>query len=201
MWNRILEYIRRLRNSRPIRWLLGEKTDRPTETVTQPEDVSSQSPAEPKTKTELFTTYPEIDWGNDPPQYRKRSVLSYREREFYRFLHSLFGKEYHILAMVRMGDVLWLANETSNRKFFNNQILCKHLDYVLCDRLKFEPILAIELDDNRHHWYNRWRVDEFKNKACEIADLPLLRVKVQEKYDRTEIGQKIRRKIEMATET
>ena len=106
--------------------------------------------------------YRKIDWEANPPQYRKRKgVLSFREREFYRLLQGLIGKRYRILSMVRMADVLWLSNETEDRKFHNNNILCKHFDYVICDKLKFEPVLVIELDDGIHHWEHRWQVDDF----------------------------------------
>ena len=137
--------------------------------------------------------YQEIDWENNPPQYRKRKgVLGFREREFYRLLRGLMGRDNHILSMVRMADVLWLSNETEDRKFHNNNILCKHFDYVICDKLKFEPILVIELDDPKHQWEHRWQIDNFKDRACKVAGLPILRIKVQEKYNRTDIGKQIR---------
>ena len=190
-----------------IKWLFGQKSDASSDAppissidTDKPPDFSAESSNETETDT-VAVAYQEIDWVNNPPQYRKRKgLLSYQEREFYRVIRSQVEKEYHILAMVRMADVLWLANETDNRKFFNNQILCKHFDYVLCDKLKFEPVLVIELDDNKHHWHNRWRNDEFKNKACEMAGLPLLRIKIQQEYDRAEIGKKIHRMINQGKE-
>ena len=175
-----------------LRWLVVAKSDSISDNGSKSAEIDDRSdsnlPALP-----ITDKYQKIDWDNNPPQYRKRkSVLSFREREFYRLLRGLMGGENHILSMVRMADVLWLSNETEDRKFHNNNILCKHFDYVICNKLKFEPILVIELDDPNHQWEHRWQIDDFKDRACREAGLRILRIKVQEKYDRAEIDKQIR---------
>jgi very-short-patch-repair endonuclease len=97
--------------------------------------------------------------------------------------------------MVRMADVMYLSNETEDRKFHNNNILCKHFDYVICDKKKFEPLLVIELDDPKHQYVFRKQLDEFKEKACKEAGLPLLRLQIQDKYDRAKLGEQIHQMI------
>ena len=187
MWEKILEF---------FRWLFEIKSEIHSEIKNTfvPRDNHSDSERPQKPAALAITDkYRTIDWEINPPRYRKRKgVLSFREREFYRLLQGLMGKQYHILSMVRMADVLWLSNETENRKFHNNNILCKHFDYVICDKLKFEPVLVIELDDGIHQWEHRWQVDNFKDKACRMAGLPLLRIKVQKEYDKAEMGKQIR---------
>jgi very-short-patch-repair endonuclease len=150
----------------------------------------------------IINKYEKIDWKDDPPAYEKRpGVLSYRERQFYWVLVKLIGREHHILSMVRMGDVISLSrNETKDRKFYNNNIFCKHFDYVICGKKKFEPLLVIELDDPKHQWEHRWQADNFKDKACEVAGLPLLRIKVREQYDVAEINKQIRQKLQVIYE-
>ena len=187
MWEKILEFFRRLFGIKSVS--PSEIEDGFFEKDRHAGSISSTSlPALP-----IMGKYQEIDWENNPPQYRKRKeVLSFPEREFYRLLRGLMGRDNHVLSMVRMADVLWLSNETEDRKFHNNNILCKHFDYVICDKLKFEPILVIELDDPKHQWEHRWQIDNFKDRACKVAGLPILRIKVQEKYNRTDIGQQIR---------
>jgi len=138
MWEKILEFFRRLFGIEPVSPSEIEdgffKKDRYAGSKS-----STSLPALP-----IMGKYQEIDWENNPPQYRKRKeVLSFREREFYRLLRGLMGRDNHVLSMVRMADVLWLSNETEDRKFHNNNILCKHFDYVICDKLKFEPILVM----------------------------------------------------------
>ncbi|MGH7596983.1 MAG: DUF2726 domain-containing protein [bacterium] len=96
---------------------------------------------------------------------------------------------------VRMGDILWLENKTSNEKLYMTQIWGKHIDFLLCDKRMLEPLFVIELDDSGHHQFDRRDVDEFKNKAIAIAGLPLLRVKVQNTYQEREIREQIKGKI------
>ncbi len=140
---------------------------------------------------------PELEFeSSEQPQYRKKDHLfTYQERKFYERLMAEVGNEYQVFAKVRMADVLWLANEPANRKFHNNQIQCKHLDFVLCDKKHLKPVLALELDDSSHNKFNRRESDEFKQQACETAGLPLVRVKVQQSYSSDEIGELIRSKI------
>ena len=177
------------------RFFLGIESDSPVDDKSKPVEADSRPDSDGSEKPPALPVtdkYQKIDWDNNPPQYRKRKgVLSYRERVFFRALRGVMGRENHILSMVRMADVLWLANETEDRKFHNNNILCKHFDYVVCRKLDFEPILIVELNDPSHQWEHRWQVDEFKKKACKEAGLPMLSIRVQEEYDRAEIRQKI----------
>lgn len=190
MW----EILRRI-GRRLVRLFLGIESDRAVDDKSKSVKIDDRPDSESSEKPSalpITNKYQKIDWDNNPPQYRKRrGVLSYRERVFYRLLRGMMSNEYHILSMVRMADVLWLANETEDRKFFYNNILCKHFDFVVCHKLKFEPTLIIELNDPSHQWEHRWQVDEFKKKACDEAGLPMLCFKVQDEYDKAEIRKKI----------
>ena len=183
MWKKLLEFFKRL-------FSINSVNPSAIEEYNQSDSKSPEKlPALP-----ITDKYEKIDWENKPPQYRKRNgVLTFREREFYRVLRSLMGRENHILSMVRMADVLWLSNETEDRRFHNNNILCKHFDYVICDKLKFEPILVVELDDPKHQWEHRWQIDKFKDKACEVAGLPIVRIEVQDEYDKADIEREIQK--------
>ena len=182
MWDKIVGIFVKI-----FRWLFGGRSDAGERVSDRHKDTGAEKePALPVTNR-----YRKIDWERNSPQYRKRkSVLSYQEREFYRLLRRLQGRDNHILSMVRMADVVWLPKETEDRKFHNN-ILCKHFDYVICDKYRFGPVLVIELDDPSHKWEHRWQIDEFKDKVCGMAGLPILRAEVQSKYDQAETGRKI----------
>jgi hypothetical protein len=94
----------------------------------------------------------------------------------------VFARDYAIFMKVRLGDLVWLANEPENRKLYSNQIQCKHIDFVLCEKHSFEPVLAIELDDSSHSFPGRAERDQVKNEVCANAGLPLYRVPVQRDY-------------------
>jgi len=135
----------------------------------------------------------------EPPQYRKReSLFTYRERAFYRVLMEEVGSEYQVFAKVRLGDFVYLANEPADKKYRLNQIQCKHVDFLLCDKVKQQPLLAIELDDSSHTKYDHRESDEFKSRLLTEVGLKLLRVKVQQTYPKGEIKNQVHSKIREA---
>lgn len=130
-----------------------------------------------------------------PPQYRKqKSVLTFRERIFFKVLLQAAENQYQVFVKVRLADVVWLANEPKDRKDHIYQILCKHLDFVVC-RNGQEPELAIELDDSSHKKYDHQLSDQTKEKILQMAGLPLVRIKVQEKYDVQELREMMQKTI------
>lgn len=132
---------------------------------------------------------------DEPPNYRKnKSLLTFQERKFlYTVLIKEVGTQYRIYVKVRFGDLIWIVNESKDKRNYSNQLQCKHIDFVLCHASSLEPVLAIELDDSSHSQYDRRESDELKNRVCDEADLPLLRVKVQSEYPISEIGAEIRK--------
>jgi very-short-patch-repair endonuclease len=93
-----------------------------------------------------------------------------------------------------MADVMRLSNETEDYKYHNNNILCKHFDFVICEKRKFEPLLVIELDDPKHQFLHRKQVDIFKEKACKEAGLKFLRFEVKDQYG-SGVAEQIRQKL------
>jgi very-short-patch-repair endonuclease len=158
-----------------------------TETAPRPE-ITTPAPLLPKiTAPELRLATPES------PQYRKsKSLFTDYERVFYGVLLEAVKTDYQVFAKVRMADFVWLANEPADRKFHNSQILCKHVDFLLCDKESLRPLLVIELDDNSHRKYDRRESDEFKNKTFAAIGLPIKRITVQAHYSTPELHEQIR---------
>jgi hypothetical protein len=134
-----------------------------------------------------------LEMGSDePPLYQTRSsLLTFQERKFENVLQMAVSNNYRIFVKVRMGDVISIANEPKNCGRHMNQIFCKHLDFVLCEGELFRPVLIIELDDSSHSHYDRRASDDFKEKVCKQAAIPLLRVKIQAKYDPIVLREKL----------
>lgn len=195
MLQRLLEFIRRLVR-RLISRLFGReeviKPRKPVEPPTTPTTVEIPTRA---------ITEPELGLASaEPPQYRRReSVLTYRERMFFKALTDDVGDRYQIFAKVRLGDIFWLANEPENRKFHNNQLQCKHFDFLLCEKNSHKPLLAIELDDSSHDKYEHHERDEFKERVCRETGLKLWRLRVQQAYPKGYVGEQVHGKIQEQT--
>lgn len=188
MWQRLRGFSARLWNS--LKRILGIGAD----------VIPGTPPAPPKIERSTARPgpgEPELGLGSgEPPQYRRReSLFTYRERTFYRVLMEEVGSEYQVFAKVRLGDFVYLANEPAERKHHLNQILCKHVDFLLCDTLSQRPLLAIELDDSSHAKYDHRESDEFKKDLFNKVGLKLLRVQVRQKYPKGEIGNQVRSKM------
>lgn len=119
-----------------------------------------------------------------PPYIRKSALLSSAETKFLRALRQAIGRDFEIFSKVRIADVLDVPtffNKQKQRTAFN-KIAAKHLDYVLCDK-NFNIICAIELDDRSHELKERKKRDEFVDRACTAAKLPIVHIKLAHYYD------------------
>ena len=88
--------------------------------------------------------------GKQELPYRLRNrFLSAAELAFYRVLEQAVGQTYSINSKVRLWDVLYVPRQDNSRSY-ENKISSKHVDFLLCDPVTMQPILAIELDDSSH---------------------------------------------------
>ncbi len=118
-----------------------------------------------------------------PLPYERRGVLlSPPEIQFLRALQLASREDWLIFSMVRLADIIKVRPRTRKYQSWNSRIQGKHLDFVLCDLETLDIKLAIELDDAAPA-AGRGRRDRFVNTALAAAGVPLLRVKVQEKYE------------------
>jgi Protein of unknown function (DUF2726) len=119
-----------------------------------------------------------------PYPYERRGVmLGPAEISFFRTLQSAVREDWVILSMVRLADVIKVRPKTRQHQIWQSRIFGKHLDFVICDWETLEVKLAIELDNAPQHRAERKVRDRFVNTALTAAGLPLLRVKVEEKYE------------------
>jgi hypothetical protein len=118
-----------------------------------------------------------------PLPYERRGVLlSPAEIHFLRSLQLAAREDWLIFSMVRLADIIKVRPKTRKFQSWNTRIQGKHLDFVLCDVDTLDVKLAIELEDTSQQ-SDRGRRDRFVNTALAAAGVPLLRVRLQEKYE------------------
>jgi Protein of unknown function (DUF2726) len=118
-----------------------------------------------------------------PLPYERRGVLlSPAEINFLRSLQLAAREDWLIFSMVRLADIIKVRPKTRKFQSWNSRIQGKHLDFVLCDPETLDVKLAIEVEDTAAI-VDGGRRDRFVNTALAAAGVPLLRVKVQEKYE------------------
>ncbi len=126
--------------------------------------------------------------------YKKRDYLFTKaERTFFEVLSLVVrDMEVHIFAKVRMGDLLYIPKGTGEWQRNWNRIQAKHVDFVLCDKERVQPLVAIELDDSSHATPQQIERDRFVNQAYRDAGLPLLRFPVKHAYTSVDIEEQIK---------
>jgi hypothetical protein len=118
-----------------------------------------------------------------PLPYERRGVLlSPAEINFLRSLQLAAREDWLIFSMVRLADIIKVRPKTRKFQTWNNRLLGKHIDFVLCDDETLDVKLAIELEDKAQP-VDRGRRDRFVSTALAAAGVPLLRVTVHEKYE------------------
>lgn len=118
-----------------------------------------------------------------PLPYERRGVLlSPSEINFLRSLQLATREDWLIFSMVRLADIIKVRPKTRKYQSWNSRIQGKHLDFVLCDLETLDVKLAIELEDPTNLADSRGRT-RFINTALAAAGVPLLRVRLQDKYE------------------
>lgn len=127
-----------------------------------------------------------------PYPYERRGVmLGPAEINFFRTLQSAVREDWVILSMVRLTDVIKVRPKTRQHQIWQSRIFGKHIDFVICDWETMEVKLAIELEDYSKRRPDRRARDRFVNTALTAAGLPLLRVKMDDKYETSAVRKDI----------
>lgn len=114
--------------------------------------------------------------------YRRKSLLSPAELEFYNVLKDAIGDRFLILLKVGVRDLCEITNREVNHAAFN-RVAAEHMDFVLCDMATLAPVVAIELDDATLYPRDRAERDAFLNELFRVIGVSLIHQRVQARYD------------------
>ena len=131
------------------------------------------------------------------PFKKRQYFFSKAERSFYDILQlALKDTNYAIFSKVRLLDLFYLPKNTSKAQSFRNMVQSKHVDFVVCDTLMYNSLLAIELDDSSHNRKDRIERDQFINEVFERAGFPLLRIPAKASYNVQDVRKQVMEIIE-----
>ena len=120
------------------------------------------------------------------PKYvytRKQFIMSRAENDFYGALQQAVGTNYVILPQVHLGT--FLDHRIKGQKWAAalSVIQRKSVDFLICNREYYNPLVAIELDDVSHDALDRQKRDKVVEAICARADMPLVRIRWRANYD------------------
>jgi len=134
---------------------------------------------------------PQVKPGRTRYRYQpKSSLLTPSEASFYRALELAVGHRFVVFAKVRMLDLCDELEKRTNVVAFN-QVVSKHVDFVLCDPESFRPVLIVELDDHWHFRPDRRARDAFVDEVFETMGVGLLHQLVRRFYDVSWIARRV----------
>jgi hypothetical protein len=116
------------------------------------------------------------------PFLRKKYFFSAAERSFYEVLRRAAGEQIYVFGKVRLADIVYVARGTGSWQTHFSRIQSKHIDFLLCDRQKIAPLVAVELDDSSRDAHTRENRDQLVDAVCEAAGLPIIRITAQRAY-------------------
>lgn len=93
---------------------------------------------------------------------------------------------------MRLANLIEVRPCRRNRHDSFNRIAAKCVDFILCDERDTRPLLVVELDDSSHRRPDRQARDAFVDAALRSADLPILHVPWQPRYDSAKLAAAIR---------
>ena len=122
------------------------------------------------------------------------SPMTQTEINFINQLESVINK-YHlkVLPQIQLQRIF----KTNNIAEFN-KIKSKSIDYAIVDN-NYKYKLFIELDDYTHNYNNRIKRDNYINTLFKDHHLKLLRIKVKNTYNMTELEEEIKQIIQKSS--
>jgi hypothetical protein len=120
-------------------------------------------------------------------------LLSAGEKIFFDALQESITPDMYICPKVRIADLVEMAIDKTDPQFWSkfNQISQKHVDFVICSRENFHPLLIVELDGGSHNEQSRSLRDILVDNVFKDAEIPMLHFKVSHMYQREALSQQI----------
>ena len=113
--------------------------------------------------------------------FKVADLLTNAEKDFYKVLiEAVSDLNVSIHCKVRLAD-LFVSEKLCRDDFVKAGLL--HLDFVLCDKRFFRPLLVVELDDASHDRVDSQLKDDFKDWLLLQVNLFVVRVSVSAVYD------------------
>lgn len=123
---------------------------------------------------------------------RKDYLMTQAESSFFKILIEAFGSNYYIFPQVHLSSILDERKVTGqNWKAAFRHINEKSVDYVICSKADFKPLVAIELDDSTHYADDRQSRDVEVKRIFDEAKIPLVRFTNRESTSKMDVERRI----------
>jgi hypothetical protein len=108
---------------------------------------------------------------------KNSSLLTNSEKEFYSILEGFLRDDFYLFSKVRIADIVHIPEWYKPYHwaiYWWNRIKSKHVDFLVCHKNTFEPLLVIEVDDPSHLRPERKKRDRLVDFVFRKAKIPIL---------------------------
>lgn len=111
-------------------------------------------------------------------------LLSAGEKRFFDVLVHSIDENMYVCPKVRLADLITVDIPNSDPSFWRHlgPINQKHVDFIICSRTDFSPLVAVELDGGSHNETRRSERDTFVDSVFADARIPILHIPVRSIY-------------------
>jgi len=117
--------------------------------------------------------------------------MTRNESDFFKILVEAVGNDYYVFPQVHLSAIFEHKVKGQNWNAAFRTINGKSIDYAICDKSDFRPLLGIELDDSSHQAEDRRLRDVEVERIFTEAKLPLVRFANLGIPNREDIAQRI----------
>ena len=122
---------------------------------------------------------------------RKQFIMTRAENEFYSVLQQAVGTNYLIFPQAHLDLFLDHHVKGQSWKGALSKIQRCSVDFLICSREYYGPLVAIELDGVSHTEDERMARDDFVDSICKNAGMPIVHILSNGNYDANELVQKL----------
>lgn len=122
---------------------------------------------------------------------RKQFIMTRDENKFYKALQEAVGGAYMIYPQAHLDLFLDHKVAGQNWRAALSKIQRKSVDFLICSREYYDPLVAIELDGVSRTEDERMARDDFVDGICKEANMPIVHILSNGQYSSSDILQKI----------
>ncbi len=115
----------------------------------------------------------------------RQSLYTAPELQFLEVLRQVIPRTFTVTGKVRLADIVEPAKIHKNKEYIRafNKISSKHVDFVICNRLTYDIIAVIELDDSSHRLRSRQQRDILVDEIMTGAQIPIRHIRQSKHYN------------------
>jgi hypothetical protein len=132
------------------------------------------------------------------PYKKKDSILHAVEKEVFDEITSLLPSSYILFPQVVLSNLVTVTAPKKEFWGFMNKVNKKTIDFVVCTKKDFSPVLAIEYDGRMHQKKERKERDRFVDTVLFSAKMPILHIPHTRERDLAELKKQILEKLSLS---